>query len=514
MSRLELLRYASRQPLTSSSAAADSDDDDAVSSKPQGTLAADPTTGFSLRVLGGQKPSPRPPAPAKTTWGSKKVDDFTVAGFVRPIVVPTPSTEIEEATLALMRSRLQQQLQLERGECSYKKKQGELRRTEEAPVGGAADMTNHIAALDSLMLTTKMLHKSLADLEGKMALKNGLMGRKCDRCRKLLIPRAKGITSSVGTASPIIWVWVVFYVTAAPMAFNPDWLVVAGEESEEAALQNERIFGALEAIYPRPSNIPPNPFVSPDVIDSNYDDSQTQLVPLIPIEEDDSFDQLEEPPVDLPNNYHQSDKYESAVISVPRVSDSSITATMKHQANGLMGASNAGMPTEPDVLAAASAAYTAIMQSNQMGSMIDQDLLIIKILSDPAQLERLMKEHGTVKHEQTTSAAVPPMLPGPQPQMAASALPSYPDPMLGDIRSPLVASSLEICRSRLCPQALTGRLCPLEICRSSLCPRAPPQPPLLSLPPVAADSAFPAAGRCDTAVAGGTRHRQNGVWNG
>jgi hypothetical protein len=39
--------------------------------------------------------------------------------------------------------------------------------------------------------------------------------------------------------------------------FNPDWLVVAGEESEEAALQNERIFGTLEAIYPRLSNIPP-----------------------------------------------------------------------------------------------------------------------------------------------------------------------------------------------------------------------------------------------------------------
>jgi hypothetical protein len=41
------------------------------------------------------------------------------------------------------------------------------------------------------------------------------------------------------------------------MLFNPDWLVVAGEESGEAALQNERIFGALEAIYPRLSNIPP-----------------------------------------------------------------------------------------------------------------------------------------------------------------------------------------------------------------------------------------------------------------
>lgn len=39
--------------------------------------------------------------------------------------------------------------------------------------------------------------------------------------------------------------------------YNPDWLVVSGEESVEAALQNERIFGALEAIYPRLSNIPP-----------------------------------------------------------------------------------------------------------------------------------------------------------------------------------------------------------------------------------------------------------------
>lgn len=172
-----------------------------------------------------------------------------------------------------------------------------------------------------------------------------------------------------------------------------------------------------------------SPFVSPDVTDSHYDDSRTQLVPLIPIEEDDASDQLVEPHIGLPNNYHQSDKYESAVISVPRVSDSSITTTTKHQTSGLIGAS-AGMPNEPDVLAAASAAYTAIMQSNQMGGMIDQDLLI-KILSDPAQLERLMKEYGIVKHEQsTTSAVVAPMLPGAQPQMAASAPPSFSDPVV------------------------------------------------------------------------------------
>ncbi|KAL6651865.1 hypothetical protein ACP70R_010790 [Stipagrostis hirtigluma subsp. patula] len=206
---------------------------------------------------------------------------------------------------------------------------------------------------------------------------------------------------------------------------NPDWLVVGGEESEEAALQNERIFGALEAIYPRPSNIPPNPFVSPDVMDSHYDDSQTQLVPLIPVEEDDASDQLEEASVD---NYHQSDRYGSTIVSIPQVSDAPVT-TAQQQTSGSNGAASSGLTAEPDVLAAASAAYTAIMQSNQMGNMIDQDLLI-KILSDPAQLERLMKEYGTIRQEQsTTNSVVAPMLPGPPTQMTVSAPASFPDPV-------------------------------------------------------------------------------------
>ncbi|CAO1943693.1 unnamed protein product [Urochloa humidicola] len=210
---------------------------------------------------------------------------------------------------------------------------------------------------------------------------------------------------------------------------NPDWLVVAGEESVEAALQNERIFGALEAIYPRPSNIPPNPFVSPDVSDSYFDDSRTQLVPLIPVEEDDASDQLEEPPVGAPNSVHQSDKYDSAIVRVLHGSDAPFS-TAQQQCNGSINiASAAGISTEPDAVAAASAAYTAIMQSNQMGNMIDQDLLI-KILSDPAQLERLMKEYGTLKREQSTNSSVAaPMLPGPLPQMTATVPVSFPDHM-------------------------------------------------------------------------------------
>jgi hypothetical protein len=38
---------------------------------------------------------------------------------------------------------------------------------------------------------------------------------------------------------------------------DPDWHVASGEESKEIAIQNERMFGALEAMYPRASNIPP-----------------------------------------------------------------------------------------------------------------------------------------------------------------------------------------------------------------------------------------------------------------
>ncbi|KAL5214573.1 hypothetical protein ABZP36_003725 [Zizania latifolia] len=191
-----------------------------------------------------------------------------------------------------------------------------------------------------------------------------------------------------------------------------DWQVVAGEESKENDIQNERIIGALEAIYPRPSNIPPNPFVSPDTKDSHYDDSKTLLVPLI----DDATDQLEAPPLDLPNNYHLSDKYDSANMQ----QDSNALITTEQQPPSI-GAISSGFAIEPDVMAAASAACTAMIQSNQNGSMVDQDLLI-KILSDPSQIERLMKEYGPFGHEQSASSSVvAPIVPVPPTQMTVRA---------------------------------------------------------------------------------------------
>jgi hypothetical protein len=165
--------------------------------------------------------------------------------------------------------------------------------------------------------------------------------------------------------------------------------------------------------------------VTPDVKDSQYDDSRTQLVPLLPVEEDDASDQFEEPPVGLPSSYHQSDKYDDAISRVPQASDALFT-TAQQQPNGSINTTRSGVPAEADVVAAASAAYTAIMQSNQMGNMIDQDLLI-KILSDPAQIQRLMKEYGALKHEQSTNSSVASMVQGPPPQMTASVPVSIPD---------------------------------------------------------------------------------------
>ncbi|KAF2936357.1 zinc finger CCCH domain-containing protein 30 [Oryza sativa Japonica Group] len=198
------------------------------------------------------------------------------------------------------------------------------------------------------------------------------------------------------------------------IVLEQDWHIVAGEESREIEIQNERINGALEAIYPRPSNIPPNPFLSLDVKDAHYDDSKTLLVPLIPLEDDDASDQLEGPTLDLPSHYN-----------ITGVSNTPVSAEQQPPCGGAI---SSGFTIEPQ--AAVSATVTAIMQtiqSNQNGSMADQNgstidqELLFKILSDPSQLQRLMKECGPVRHEQSASSSVvAPLVSIPPPQITAS----------------------------------------------------------------------------------------------
>lgn len=50
---------------------------------------------------------------------------------------------------------------------------------------------------------------------------------------------------------------VKFFNTFQQIVLNLTWQVVAGEESKEVDDQSQREMRVLEAIYPRPSSIPP-----------------------------------------------------------------------------------------------------------------------------------------------------------------------------------------------------------------------------------------------------------------
>lgn len=92
---------------------------------------------------------------------------------------------------------------------------------------------------------------------------------------------------------------------------------------------------------------------------------------------------------------------------------------------------------EPDVVAAAAAAFTAIMKSNEEGSLIDPDLLI-KILNNPSMMEKLVAGYGVPKQAQLPMASVsaPPSLPA---QSTASA-PPLPPPHI-NITTPIPLSN-------------------------------------------------------------------------
>ncbi|KAJ9186480.1 hypothetical protein P3X46_002049 [Hevea brasiliensis] len=185
------------------------------------------------------------------------------------------------------------------------------------------------------------------------------------------------------------------------------WQVVAGEESKEVEVQNQREMRVLEAVYPRPSAIPPNPTFSADVEDSRNSDHQVPLIPITPIEDEDATD----PPSDLmgPFNVPVSSQSQLLASGIPPP-QCSITAISNTSVNE-KPASGALLGIEPDVAAAASAAFAAINKSSDQGSLIDHDLLI-KILNNPKLIEKLIQDYGAVSNVQNipkpTTSFVPP----------------------------------------------------------------------------------------------------------
>lgn len=123
-----------------------------------------------------------------------------------------------------------------------------------------------------------------------------------------------------------------------------------------------------------------------DQEDSYRDDEQIPSIPITPIEDEDGVaDAVSQPVGTSSQTFPQPPGFPSlsqhGVLNIANP-----LASEKPSAGMVVNA-------EPDVAAAASAAFTAIMSSNEQGHLIDQELLI-KILSDPKMIEKLVTDYG------------------------------------------------------------------------------------------------------------------------
>ncbi|PSS00490.1 Zinc finger CCCH domain-containing protein [Actinidia chinensis var. chinensis] len=207
------------------------------------------------------------------------------------------------------------------------------------------------------------------------------------------------------------------------LKLSSNWHVAAGEASKEAETQKHREMRELEAIYPRLSDIPPNPSLQLDVQEDHLDDIHIPCVPITPIEEEGgedlpsdmeapqnvSFNSESEGGEDLPSDTAapQNDSFDSESLALPRglASGNPIAPECIPQTS-LISSTNDNPAAEvlsgfdTDVVVAVVAAVTAIKKSKEQGSLIDTDLLI-KFLSDPKMIEKLIKEQGASANTKT-----------------------------------------------------------------------------------------------------------------
>lgn len=188
-----------------------------------------------------------------------------------------------------------------------------------------------------------------------------------------------------------------------PFVFSPNWLVAAGQESREKEVQKLREIRVLEAVYPRPSAIPPSPSVSLDVEEEEYDDNSTPLIPIIPIEEEESMTNL--PKLAAAVNTHPNVQPQNLHHYMPATtsnsSDRNSPRTVSSDAR-LMPLAGVSSSLEADA-AAASEVVAAILKSNEQAGLIDMDLLV-QILNDPKMIENLINEHGVAATTASSSS--------------------------------------------------------------------------------------------------------------
>ncbi|XWS20983.1 hypothetical protein CRYUN_Cryun30bG0016100 [Craigia yunnanensis] len=199
-----------------------------------------------------------------------------------------------------------------------------------------------------------------------------------------------------------------------PLRFVLDlnWQVVAGEESKDVEIQNQREVRVLEAVYPRPSAIPTNSSISADIENCHYVDQQTPQIPITPIEDEDAA-------IETPSDVLAP--FSAPISSQPQLLAPGILPPLHcSMPNVSSGSANekpaAGMvlKVEPGVAAAASAALTAINQSNERGNIIDPDLLV-KILSNPKLIEKIVTDYGATSGAQNLPKSTSPLIPSSDP---------------------------------------------------------------------------------------------------
>lgn len=126
---------------------------------------------------------------------------------------------------------------------------------------------------------------------------------------------------------------------------------------------------------------------SPSVPAENsvHNDQQTPVIPITAIEEEDGADPSHDAVAPNANLVSQLQLMEAGAA----LSQSSASNNL--QLNGIT-ATGAASSLEPDVLAVAQAALSAIM-ANDQGNLIDRELLM-KILGDPQIIGQLVRHHG------------------------------------------------------------------------------------------------------------------------
>ncbi|ERN14448.1 hypothetical protein AMTR_s00185p00034770 [Amborella trichopoda] len=123
------------------------------------------------------------------------------------------------------------------------------------------------------------------------------------------------------------------------------------------------------------------------------------LIPITPIEDEDPSEHLEAPP-STNTNFENPSLLESLPTStgvdirppIEPAECNDLSSGIKLSSDGKPISMSGTRGTEPDVAAAASAAFTAILKSKEEGSLIDPDLLI-RILSNPKLIEKFLTEH-------------------------------------------------------------------------------------------------------------------------